>query len=274
MAFMEHSPDSGVDSESNAPGLKPRGWTEMLKAVRLNKFYGSLLVTDNVSLELAKGARHAVIGPNGAGKTTLFNLLTGEVKTDSGRVLIDGRDVSKKSPDQRAQAGLGRSFQKNNLFMELTALENLTTACAVSVELGRVFWRPFDSVSEVKEAAESIAEQVDLLSVLDIPVHHLSYGHQRQLEVGLALATQPKVLMLDEPTSGMSPEETTIMLNLISALPSSLTILIIEHDMDVVFGVTDRITVLDYGSVLVEGTLDEVRSSDIVRQRYLGDASS
>ena len=247
---------------------------EMLKAERLNKFYGSLLVTDNISLELAKGARHAVIGPNGAGKTTLFNLLTGEVKTDSGRVLIDGRDVSKKSPDQRAKAGLGRSFQKNNLFMELTALENLTTACAVSVELGRVFWRPFDSVSEIKEAAESIAEQVDLLSVLDIPVHHLSYGHQRQLEVGLALATQPKVLMLDEPTSGMSPEETTIMLNLISALPSSLTILIIEHDMDVVFGVTDRITVLDYGSVLVEGTLDEVRSSDIVRQRYLGDASS
>lgn len=245
----------------------------MLKAERLNKFYGSLLVTDNVSLELPKGARHAVIGPNGAGKTTLFNLLTGEIKANSGRVLIDGEDVSKKSPDQRAKAGLGRSFQKNNLFMELTTLENLTTACAVSVRLGGVFWKSFDSMNEIKEAALRVAEQVDLLSVLDVPVQHLSYGHQRQLEVGLALATQPKVLMLDEPTSGMSPEETNAMLTLISALPTSLTILIIEHDMDVVFGVTDRITVLDYGSVLVEGTIEEVRNSDIVRQRYLGETS-
>ncbi|MBT3701897.1 MAG: ABC transporter ATP-binding protein [Alphaproteobacteria bacterium] len=246
----------------------------MLKATSLNKSFGSLVVTDNVSLHVPAGGRHAVIGPNGAGKTTFFNLLTGEIKANSGQVVIDGQDISSASPDARARAGLGRSFQKNNLFMEMTVLENLATASAVAMQLGKIFWKSFQTFSAVRQAAEEIAGLVNLADVLKVPVKNLSYGHQRQLEVGLALATRPKVLMLDEPTSGMSPEETAVMLKLISSLPRTLTILIIEHDMEVVFGVTDRITVLDYGSVLVEGTVEEVRNSEIVRQRYLGEAIS
>ncbi|MBF0276385.1 MAG: ABC transporter ATP-binding protein [SAR324 cluster bacterium] len=246
----------------------------MLKAEVLRKSYGSLLVANDVSLQLEKGERRAVIGPNGAGKTTFFNLLTGEIKADSGRVIIDGMDVSGQSSDARARAGLGRSFQKNNLFTDLSVIDNLSTASAVAARLGKVFWKPFSAFREIREDAENLAEMVNLTEVLDTPVRNLSYGHQRQLEVGLALATKPKVLMLDEPTSGMSPEETKVMLDLIISLPQSLTILIIEHDMDVVFGVTEKITVLDYGSVLIEGSVEEVRNSQVVRKRYLGDAKA
>ena len=244
----------------------------MLRAENLSKSFGSLAVTDNVSFELGRGERRGLIGPNGAGKTTLFNLLTGELSPDRGRVYLGSRDISKASPDIRARAGIARSFQKNNLFEGLSVLENLVTAVVLASGMGGVFWRSLAKQSKVQEHAIEIAYAVGVEDTLDEPVKSLSYGLQRQLEVGLALAVDPVVLMLDEPTAGMTPEETAAMKALIASLPRKLSILIVEHDMDVIFDITDRVIVLDYGTVLFEGTPEEVRASDVVRLRYLGDA--
>ena len=240
----------------------------MLRADALNKSFGALTVTRDISLAVAPGARHALIGPNGAGKTTLFNLLTGELAPDSGRVSLDGRDVTRQPPDRRARAGLARSYQRNNLFESMTVRDNLITALIAARGLGRVFWRPLGGLD--RDAA-GLAEKTGVAGALDEPARTLSYGMQRQLEVGLALASDPKVLLLDEPTSGMSPEETEAMRRLIAGLPADLAVLIIEHDIDLVLGLADRVTVLDYGTVLFEGTPDEVRASQAVRQRYLGE---
>lgn len=242
----------------------------MLEAEGLQKAFGSVQVTDGVSLILPEGRRHGVIGPNGAGKTTLFNLLTGELKPDAGRVVVDGRDVTSLPPDARVRAGLGRSFQRNNLFFDLSVHDNFRIACALAEGLGHVFWRSAKRYTNVDTIAKEHAERLGLGPDLGTAVKHLSYGSQRQLEIGLAVARRPKVLLLDEPTSGMSPDETAGMRKLITDLPGDLTLLIIEHDMDVLFGLTQRITVLDYGRVLLEGSPDEVRDSDEVRKRYLG----
>ena len=240
----------------------------VLRADALNKSFGALTVTRDVSLAVAPGARHALIGPNGAGKTTLFNLFTGELAPDSGRVSLDGRDVTAQPPDRRARAGLARSYQRNNLFESMTVRDNLITALIAARGLGRVFWRPLGGLDR---DAGGLAEKVGVAAALDEPARTLSYGMQRQLEVGLALASDPKVLLLDEPTSGMSPEETEAMRRLIAGLPADLAVLIIEHDIDLVLGLADRVTVLDYGTVLFEGTPDEVRASEAVRRRYLGE---
>jgi branched-chain amino acid transport system ATP-binding protein len=242
----------------------------MLEAAGLHKAFGSLVVTDDVTLTVPRGGRQAVIGPNGAGKTTLFNLISGELKPDAGAIRVDGVDMSALRPDARARAGLARSFQRNNLFLDMTVAETLATAAAIGAGWSRRFWRPFSGATELHERASAIAEQVGLADRLDEQVRHLSYGNQRQLEIALALTGAPKVLLLDEPTAGMSPEETKAMRALIAALPKDLTILMIEHDMDVVFGLAERITVLDYGRVLVSGTPDEIRKSDVVRDVYLG----
>ncbi len=243
----------------------------MLRVKNLNKSFSGLTVTESVSMELQTGSRHAVIGPNGAGKTTFFNLLTGELTPNSGKVYLEGHDITHLSADARARAGLGRSFQKNNLFVDLSVRENLSVACALHAGIGKVFWKDFSRFVEVAKSVETLAQQIGLSELLDEDVRALSYGNNRQVEVALALALQPKVLMLDEPTSGMSPEETSAMRRLIASLDPGLTILIIEHDMDVVFDLADRITVLDYGRVLLEGTPDEVRQSQAVRDRYFGE---
>ena len=175
------------------------------RAEHLHKWFGSLQVTNDVSIELPRGQRHGLIGPNGAGKTTLFNLLTGEVKADRGRIVLEDRDISGASPDARARAGLARSFQRNNLFADLTVRENLAIACALRDGIGHVFWRRFSRFPHIRWATESKAELLGLTEELDTPVRHLSYGTQRQLEIGLALTLEPRVLLLDEPTSGMSP---------------------------------------------------------------------
>ncbi len=243
---------------------------EVFHATGLRKSFGSLLVTDDVSLRLPAGRRHGVIGPNGAGKTTLFNLITGEVRADAGHVAVGGRDLSRAAPEVRARAGLARSFQRNNLFPRFTVRENLFLACALKHRIGHVFWRPAARFAAPRAAAEAHAERLGLADHLEQRVDTLGYGTQRQLEIGLALVQEPLVLLLDEPTAGMSPEETAAILRLLAALPSTLTLLIIEHDMDVIFGVAERITVLDYGRVLLEGTPAEVRASPEVRRRYLG----
>ena len=243
----------------------------MLEARGLRKSFGALEVTRGVSLALPEGARHAVVGPNGSGKTTLFNLLTGELRPDEGRVLLDGRDVTALPPDARARAGLTRSFQKNNLFMGLTVRENLALALAIGERAGTGFWRRFERMPGLLARAEALGERVRLHEVLGFPVRSLPYGTQRQLEVGLALAIEPKVLLLDEPTAGMSAEETQAMTALIAGLPREIAVLVIEHDMEVVFEIAERVTVLDYGSILAEGTPQEVRATDAVRRRYLGE---
>jgi branched-chain amino acid transport system ATP-binding protein len=245
----------------------------MFKAERLYKSFGALEVTRGVSLELPRGARHAIVGPNGSGKTTLFNLLSGELMPDAGQVFIDGRDVTPLLPDARARAGLTRSFQKNNLFPDLTVLESLAVAVAIGVDAGRIFWRPFTHSTEVYRQAEGIAERIRLTPYLDAIVGTLPYGTQRQLEIGLALAIEPKILLLDEPTAGMSADETAEMAKLIADLPGELALLVIEHDMEIVFDFARRITVLDYGSVLAEGTPAEIRASPEVRRRYLGETA-
>jgi branched-chain amino acid transport system ATP-binding protein len=245
----------------------------MLEVAHLRKSFGSLVVTDDVSLSLAAGAREAVIGPNGAGKTTLFNLLSGELRADGGMIRLSGRDITGLSPDRRVMAGLARSFQRNNLFLGMTVAESLATAVALRSGQGRVFWRSFARASTLHERAAALAESVGLADRMRTMVRHLSYGSQRQLEIALALAAEPRLLLLDEPTAGMSPEETKSMQRLIAGLPRELSLLLIEHDMDVVFEMAERITVLDYGKVLVQGPPDEIRRSATVRQIYLGEAA-
>ncbi len=242
----------------------------MLSVEALEKSFGALQVTNQVSLQVPTGIRHAIIGPNGAGKTTLFNLLTGELRPTAGRIVLDDLDITHLTPDRRARLGLSRSFQRNNLFTGLTVRQNLAMAAIVHERRGRCFWRPLAGLSTIAERTEEIADIVGIADVLERPVRELSYGIQRQIEVGLALATAPKVLLLDEPTSGMSPEESGRIMHLITELPRELAVVIIEHDMHLVFEVADRITVLNYGKVLLDGTPEEVRSSDVVQETYLG----
>ena len=246
--------------------------SEALRVEGLCKSFGSLRVADELSLGLPAGRRHGLIGPNGAGKTTLFNLVTGEVAADAGRVYVGGRDLSGAPPERRARAGLARSFQRNHLFEDLTVRENLALATALKRGLGHVFWRRAERFAALWEEAEAHARRLGLGEHLGARVATLAYGTRRQLEIGLALVQEPLVLLLDEPTAGMSPEETAHIIELLSSLPPALTLLIVEHDMDVIFGLAERVTVLDHGRVLLEGTPEEIRASGEVRRRYLGGA--
>lgn len=246
----------------------------VLEADRLRKSFGAVEATRDLSFRLPAGGRYAIVGPNGSGKTTLFDLLSGFVLPDAGQVLLDGQDVTRAGVDARVRAGLARSFQKNNLFPELTVRDNLATAAAIAARRGSVFWRRFDGLPGLEERVRGLAARLRLDAVLDRRADALPYGTQRQLELGLALAVEPKVLLLDEPTAGMSADETRAMTALIAGLPRDVAIIIIEHDMDVVFEIADRIIVLDYGSVLVEGPPDEIRGSDLVRRRYLGERAT
>ncbi|MBV1903367.1 MAG: ABC transporter ATP-binding protein [Marinosulfonomonas sp.] len=243
----------------------------MLEVRNLCKSFGGLEVTKNVSFALEPGERRVVLGPNGAGKTTLFNLLVGELLPSSGDILIDGASITGLSVDQRALAGMSRSYQKNNLFEDLTVRENL--ALAASAGLSKTRWLARDSFHdpEVRDIVQDVAQQVAITEILDTPVHSASYGNRRQLEVGLALATRPKILLMDEPTSGVGPGMISAFNQLISGLPRELTVVIIEHDLDLAFDVADRITVLNYGDVVFEGTPAETRGNQIVRDIYLGD---
>ena len=243
----------------------------MLEVHNLSKAFGGLQVTRNVSFRLEKGERRVILGPNGAGKTTLFNLLVGELKPTAGDILVGGTSISGMSVSQRSRMGLSRSYQKNNLFEDLTVRENLTLAAAAAQ--GKIAWLVRDSFRDtgVKEAVEEAAELVSLTDLLDTPVKAASYGNRRQLEVGIALATRPKLLLMDEPTSGVGPSMIEGFHHLLKSLPEDLTVLIIEHDMDLAFDVADRITVLNFGEVVFEGTPDETRGNPVVRDIYLGD---
>ncbi len=243
----------------------------MLEAQNLMKSFGALHVTNNVSVSIKQGERRAIIGPNGAGKTTFFNLLTGELPLDEGRVLLGGQDITKLKPDGRARRGLGRSFQKNNLFDGLTVQESLTLAAVTALGKSGIFWRDPANDDEVVQRVKTTAQQIKLEQVLNTVTDNLSYGQRRQLEVGIALASRPKVLLLDEPTSGMSPEDTGGMLELLKNLTGEVTMLIIEHDMDLVYNLADQVSVLNYGQIIFEGTPEETRASEEVRRIYIGE---
>jgi len=233
----------------------------------VTRTFGALSALAGVSFALEARERRAVIGPNGAGKTTLFNVITGQLPPSGGRIVFEGRPIAGLPPHAVARRGVSRSFQRTNLFPRLAVLENLRLAAAAgSYNLfGRV-----ERVTAPLAWARETAASVGLAERLDTVAGQLSYGEQRQLEVGVALATRPKLLLLDEPTAGMSPEETQRMTRMLEGLPREVTLLIIEHDMDVVASLADRVTVLHYGEVLTEGTFDEVKRDPRVYEVYLG----
>ena len=242
----------------------------LLAVERLTKSFAALKALNGVSLAVEPRERRALIGPNGAGKTTLFNLITGHLAPNGGRVLFEGEPLTGLAPHAVARRGISRSFQRTSLFPRLDVGENLRLAAAAD---GRGSWNLFGSVARLaapRARARAVAEQVGLGERLAEPAGRLSYGEQRQLELGVALATAPRLLLLDEPTAGMSPEETQHMTRLLAALPREITLLIIEHDMDVVFSLADRITVLHYGEVLSEGAPDAVKADPRVYEVYLG----
>jgi branched-chain amino acid transport system ATP-binding protein len=244
--------------------------TPLLAADALSRSFGALSALSRVSFVVMPRERRAIIGPNGAGKTTLFNVITGELAPTGGRILLEGRPIEGLSPHAVARRGISRSFQRNNLFAKLPVLENLRLAAAA----GRPgTWDLLGGVERRRaplDRAREVADVVGLASRLAEPAGRLSYGEQRQLEVGVALATSPRLLLLDEPTAGMSPEETQRMTRMLEALPREVTLLIIEHDMDVVGSLADQVTVLHYGEVLTEGTFAQVKADPRVYEVYLG----
>ena len=241
-----------------------------LRIDHLNRSFGSLVVTDDVSLDIVAGERHVIIGPNGAGKTSLVNQIGGQLVPSSGHILVDGQDITGRSPDRISRMGVARTFQRNNLFQNLSVIENLRLALEVRFGKPLDFFRPADRNQSLMARAKDLMTQVHLGTDGARLVRSLSYGEQRQLEIGMALAGDPKILLLDEPTSGMSPAETTRIIDLIATLPRTLAILMIEHDMKVVFSVADRVTVLYYGKILATGTPDEIQANARVREVYLG----
>ena len=242
----------------------------MLEVSGLSRRFGALEVARGVGLSLSAGARHALIGPNGAGKTTLINLLTGTLKPDAGRILLAGEDVTLLAPHLRARRGLGRTHQINALFLELTPLESVSLAIAQREGLALRFLRLRGLGPRIGAQAQALLESVGLQGQLDERTRELPYGQQRLLEVALALAGKPKVLLLDEPAAGVSAAASQRLFDLVERLPRDLAILLIEHDMRLVFRFAQRISVLVAGAVLVEGTPREISNDRRVREVYLG----
>lgn len=242
-----------------------------LNTVGLTKRYGALLVTDDVSLDVRSGELHAVIGPNGAGKTTLINQLSGELAPDQGQVIFQGADLTDQAVHRRARSGLLRSYQITSIFDEFTVLENVTLAAmAVRSSVWR-FLRPMLSDQEALSAAQDSVELAGLAAQADVAAGELAYGQRRQLELAMTLAAKPKFLLLDEPMAGMSVQESAAVVAMLQRLKGRYSILLVEHDMDAVFALADRITVLVYGRVMFTGTVDEVRAHPEVRAVYLGE---
>jgi branched-chain amino acid transport system ATP-binding protein len=240
----------------------------------LVKRFGGLTATDAVSLRLAAGARHALIGPNGAGKTTLINLLTGVLAPSAGQILLDGVDVTRLSPERRVRRGLARTFQINQLFGAMTPLEAIGLAVSERLGGGGDWWRVSGAQRAVLEETVAIAERFRLADVLEERTATLAYGKQRLLEIALAFACRPRVLLLDEPAAGVPEAERQELLSTVAALPREVSVLLIEHDMDLVFSFAEEISVLVNGAVLTQGSVAEVSSDPRVRAVYLGESAA
>jgi branched-chain amino acid transport system ATP-binding protein len=243
----------------------------LLETRALVKRFGGLLATDHVSLTVGRGELHAVIGPNGAGKTTLISQLAGELLSDSGSVRFDGAEVGGLAVDQRAGRGLIRSFQITNIFGALTALDNVALAVQARAGHSFRFWRSARRDKSLREPAAACLRQVGLDGKGALLASQLAYGDKRVLEIAMALATQPRLLLLDEPMAGMGPEDSARMVRLLGGLKGTVGILLVEHDMEAVFALADRITVLVYGRTIASGSPAEIRASPEVRAAYLGE---
>jgi ABC-type branched-subunit amino acid transport system ATPase component len=247
--------------------------TYALQTCGLIKRFGGFIAVNNVTLAIAEGARHALIGPNGAGKTTLINLLTGFREPTSGSVILKGEDVTRQPQHRRVKRGLARTFQINRLFADMTVLESVTLAVCERRGLGSRFWRPVGACGEAIDDAAALLAQLGLLDVAHQQTKYLAYGRQRLIEIALALAARPSVLLLDEPAAGVSASESRELFETIARLPRSVTIVLIEHDIDLVFRFADRISVLVMGAVLTEDIPDVIATDPRVKDVYLGTAS-
>jgi len=248
---------------------KPNG-DVVLSAHGLIKRFGGITATNNVTLDLHRGARHALIGPNGAGKTTLINLLTGVLEPTEGRITLEGEDITQLAPHQRVRRGMVRTFQINQLFDTLTPLETLALTVSQHRGLGGKWWQALGSNRPVVERCQQLLEQFHLTSVMNQKTSVLAYGKRRLLEIAIALACEPRVLLLDEPVAGVPAGEREELLQTVAALPAEVSVLLIEHDMDLVFSFANRMTVLVNGTVLTEGDPDTIANDSRVKAVYLG----
>ena len=237
----------------------------------LSKSFGALRATDGLDLSVQPGELHALIGPNGAGKSTLMKQLSGEMQPDAGHIVYRGEDITEVSAAKRARLGIARSYQITSVFPDYTALENVAMAVQTRTTRGLSFLRRASGDPELEKPAGTILERVGLKDFLHRPAAELAHGQQRQLEFAMALALQPQLLLLDEPMAGMGPQESKILVDLLAELRGTVTILLVEHDMDAVFALADRVTVLVYGRAIASGTADDIRNNAAVREAYLGE---
>jgi branched-chain amino acid transport system ATP-binding protein len=244
----------------------------VLETIGLQKSFGGIVATSNVSLRLERGARHALIGPNGAGKTTLVNLLTGALRPTAGRILLHDRDITALRPHRRARLGVVRTFQINQLFADLTPLETISLAVAERLGAGSDWRRLLGGRPRLVAEAAQVLEAFRLADVMHQRTATLPYGKQRLLEIALATAARPRVLLLDEPAAGVPEAERQVILDIVAALPSEVSVLLIEHDMDLVFQFARRISILVDGAIFADGTPEEIAHDARVRQVYLGEA--
>ena len=238
----------------------------------LNKRFGSLVVANDIGIALPQGVRYALIGPNGAGKTTLINLMTGMLRPDGGQILLGGADITTLTPEDRVRRGLVRTFQINSLFPHLNPLEAVTLAVCEREKISRTWWKTTADYSAAVDEAYDILKSLLLAPVCTRETRELAYGQQRLLEIALALATRPKVLLLDEPAAGVPRDESAELFTAINSLSQDITVLFIEHDMELVFRLASRIIVMVSGGILLEGTPQEISADPRVREVYLGGA--
>ncbi len=243
----------------------------MLELRGISKRFGGVVATDEVTLEIPKGEVHALIGPNGAGKTTLIAQISGVLPTDSGRIVFDGADITQLKTHARVAAGLARSYQVTSIFRRFSVLDNLALAVQARSGSSFSFWRPLRAERALYEEAARIANEIGLADRLQVTSSNLAHGEQRALEVGLVLATSPRLVLLDEPMAGMGPQESQAMIALIQRIRERLTVLLVEHDMDAVFRLANRISVLVDGRLIATGPPAQIRADPAVRKAYLGE---
>jgi branched-chain amino acid transport system ATP-binding protein len=236
----------------------------------IHKNFGATAIIRGVSLDVMRGERHAIIGPNGAGKSTLFHIVSGRFPPTSGTVRLNGADITHETAYRISRRGLSRSFQVTNIFPRLTVFENIRCSVLWSLGYRYAFWRGVERLADARERTERVLDQINLASRRDLPAGVLTYAEQRALEIGIAVASGAGVIMLDEPTAGMSRSETDHAVDLIRQLSAGKTLLMVEHDMGVVFDLADRISVLVYGQIIATGTPDEIRGNAAVQEAYLG----
>lgn len=245
--------------------------SNILKIKNIHKDFSGLQILTGVNVSVKEKEKHAIIGPNGAGKTTLFNIITGNYKVSSGSIIFKGTDVTNKPPYLLSRMKMSRSFQITNVFPEMSVFENVRAGVRSRLGLQHSFFKKPESIAEIQNETNDILERVGLTDVMDEPVSALSYGRQRALEIGVTLSTAPDLILLDEPTAGMTREETNDAIRMINDISSGRTLIIIEHDMEVVFSLADTISVLHYGTILASARPEMIKNDQKVKEAYLGE---